>query len=913
MSDSTVQVGYAFEGKVAAYYEALGFKIDRNITIGGHQIDLLATKYMAGASILSYIIEAKYRDSGSVGVNDVTPFINTARDLIASGEANGAVMITNRGYTEKAKGKTNSSKVVRLLTINELESELFNTSESLLRCCTDYERTNIIDEYIPLAGVTGSETRKETRDIVKHLQEWALNHTGIITLTGDFGSGKTTIVDRIFYNLAKSRIASGYGPYPIQLRLRSLLSYSSLWSFLNASLRDTQYVTPSQAVFNAMLDAGGFVIILDGFDEIHTGATASDRAKFLKLLLPLLASKSPCIISTRPTYFDSFREMKTQLAALLAPTSRFERLDNPPVDLSMLLRRLDIEKPDNLDTRELLNTVAIKPLSPDDIRRYLQHFREKIISATGNDENFLIDFLYQIYDLQDLLRRPLLLHMILVSIVEGGLDIARTDRSIGPSTLYEMYTQVCAKRDASKKGVVPKATQFLTVGERLQACRELAKRMLKKGAIELTVAEVINSVDSINLVKRKMYSDMSRQEWRERAVTDIRLCSFLSFSDDGILRFAHKSFFEFFVAQSLLIQMEDKLSAIDEFSKYELSKDILGFLGSYARDNEKFGHIVEMAFHNRGGGDKSVDSLLNRIAIASGILLERVKIKKSWVGDVELRRAEVNSASAQELSLSRVTFSNILAKKWQLLNCAANDSNFDNSRFHDCRIDLRGANVNIKRTQFADSDVRLAGQNWDIENTDVIGATFTLDASGRFRNVNAQNLVSLMLGSDLHVGAMSTLQLKNCTVFQGASVGWYDRTSRIAFMRCALLGVYVEAADILEISSGRRSPIHFDNCEGVVITRNAGKLLPENGYLWLPNAPKILVVDSKAIERAANAVRGFPRVQDPKSEVDRLLAAQADETRRNALRVLDQMTTISILVQRKEHLVEPILGLFTSQ
>src|SRR5262249_46034017 len=155
-------------------------------------------------------------------------------------------------------------------------------------------------------------------------------------------------------------------------------------------------------------------------------------------------------------------------------------------------------------------------------------------------------FLFQIYDLEDLLTRPLLLNMTVQTILAGKIDIKNQALQIGPATLYELYTQLSAHRDHRRE-----TAQFLTGGGRLSVCREIALSMLRKNTNILSGSEVSEAVDRAQLSCVKRSKD--GREDLERAVTDVRVCTFLSFTDNGSLRFTHKSFFEFFVAQSLAI------------------------------------------------------------------------------------------------------------------------------------------------------------------------------------------------------------------------------------------------------------------------------------------------------------------------------------------------------------------------
>src|SRR5262249_4315817 len=148
-------------------------------------------------------------------------------------------------------------------------------------------------------------------DVVEHCQKWINSGQRLLILAGDFGTGKTTILKRIQYDLARQIIEDQPKHCPIYMELRNLRHHDSLWSFIEASLRDQNFTIPPQRMFYDQINMGRCVFLLDGFDEIHTGATARDRAEYLKRLAPLLVSSSPCIVSTRPTYFESFYEMMT--------------------------------------------------------------------------------------------------------------------------------------------------------------------------------------------------------------------------------------------------------------------------------------------------------------------------------------------------------------------------------------------------------------------------------------------------------------------------------------------------------------------------------------------------------------------------------------------------------------------------
>lgn len=875
---STKEIGDAFESRVARYYEALGFRVERNASIGGHQIDLLVSKFISGASIVSYMVEAKFRDGSLVGVNDVTPFVNTARDLIQTGDINGAVMVTNSGYSDRAAGKAVGSRTIKLMTASQLEAEIFNSSESLFRICADYEQSSIEAEYIPLAAETGAQPSPLViEDVSAYLANWASRETGLITVTADFGAGKTTILERLFHDTAKARISDHSGRYPVLLRLRSLLSHTSLWAFISAQLRDHQYINPPRAAFEAMRDQGSFLFLLDGFDEINTGATAVDRARYLERLAPLLTSPSPCIITTRPTYFESFSEMNRILQALLSSGGQFDRVADTTMDMSRLLRALDIDRPMSLPTRALAERIALTPLDEEQIRTYLSRFREQILRVTGHDDVRLLEFLYRIYDLKDLLRRPMLLKMVLVVALENRFDLTRDDLTIGPSTLYEIYTQICAERDVSKKGGIERSRNFLSRDERLEGCRQIAMAMARKGAIELQTSEVLDAIRSMPIKRTKAMKEMDEREVWDRAVTDIRVCSFLSFTDTGVLQFAHRSFFEFFVAQSLVLGLGARLETISDFARLTLGREIIDFLGSYAKDMPAFATDLERASKARGRDQGPVDALFARIFWASGSLLERGPLVNVEINEADLRRASVEAASFENVALVRCVLLGVQAKGWKA-SFTLSQTLFESAEFTGGEIGLHSQDMTLLACRFVDSKLQTAGDRWFVEDCSLLGGTAHLNAPGHYIDLYLRD-TSLLLGEAFEAQAKSAMRVEDSVVRHAGGIAWYAMESQILFERCVLMGLQIDAADAAVLLgrtiSGVR-PLRFVDCTGLVVTSDPrGGLVGKAGFIQV--TPDLIVASLEMVTQGLES-RARARLSMSDGKAKRVIVEDAPET-----------------------------------
>ena len=90
--------------------------------------------------------------------------------------------------------------------------------------------------------------------------------------------------------------------------------------------------------------------------------------------------------------------------------------------------------------------------------------------------------------------------------------------------------------------------------------------MLEKQSIVLKAPDVTRAIETARLPS--ILSAKGRlEDALERAETDVRVCSFLQLDDDGSLRFAHKSYYEFFLAQSCYLDAVDDPRKLRKYAK----------------------------------------------------------------------------------------------------------------------------------------------------------------------------------------------------------------------------------------------------------------------------------------------------------------------------------------------------------
>ena len=828
---STTASGTEFELLLSQHYEGLGYRVTRNQLLSGHQIDLMASKDVPGAGVVNVMIEAKFRNKGAIGINDISNSLNAAQRLLSSHTINSAAIIANVAFTAEAQAAVRASANIQLLTLHDLQQQLFNSSESLIRSVQDYSISKVSAEYISLAAKSSSG--KRLADIAEHLHYNCAHGGSLLVLLGDFGSGKTTILERVFIKCANDRLHDPSAPFPIFLRLRSLRQHVELWPFIAANLRDYQYITPPKQVFDSQLEAGRLAIFLDGFDEIYAGASVADRGEFLARLYPLMNSSSPCILSSRPTYFSSPQDM---LKALSVSLGRERIVDGTPNDTKTRVALGKLRKSMGLGgARHVIANLfddiwTIDQLSEEAILAYLKQQETTLRSVTGKTAIEIRQALGRVYDLSDLMRRPLLLKMIVETILNDLIDINKQDMAIGPSSLYEAYTQLSFDRDSEKRG-----ERSLSADARRIVCQFLSLAMAKSGSAELSDAEVRQCIiDSgigtghaspakypVGIVGRTPNQKPPTESAIEGILTDIRSGSFLSFGREGTLRFAHKSYMEFFVSQFIYQSALANPNAPTRVGELPLNREIAYFLGSYGRDIPLFGQWIARGTRANSGQSVVSRGLALRTMFASGDLLANEQVDDAVIQDVELRRATVTATKLKNVTLRDVNISDLDAKSWSVSSSIIEACTFTSVDFAKSDVELEARNSALAGIAFKEGSLLLGGKGWTLDKSAMSDATVRLAGSGVLGEVR-------FMRCDLHLEmeskASHRFQASGCTITANWNADPFTLGDGVTIRKSMICGLVLSLDEVLSLyrppsdappDTGNGSAIDGSN-EGIV-------------------------------------------------------------------------------------------------
>ena len=589
---TAVEKGGGFEDAVQSIYEGLGFIVERNVRISGQQVDLVIRKSLAGIGMLKFLVECKFITRGSLPNQEVQDFVSFIRTAVGRDGITGGILVCSRDFSVNAKAVASLEDRVELKRMVDIERELFDVTELLRHAVRDFEQGDIFNHYVPLDGSTTIQGKSgKVLDVLGFLSRWSSTaiNGGLITILGDFGSGKTTLLQRLYYIAAKAAISSArQDRIPIFFALRDRQRYRSIEDYIEGvALKQFERKIPA-GLFWQQLGAGRFVVTLDGFDEISTKVTVERRAQLFYDLSPLLTTRSPAIMSCRPSYFVSKSEFRSLMEKFENNSKRLLGAQISSVRISDRLMQKYTEKPEYLKLARV-NTSHIELQTFDEMQidTYLKR-REGEFSVPWQKVK---KFLLSIYDLSDLMSRPILLSMIADTVIDGNVDVSQETTVNGPAGLYEMYTDIQFHRDTYKG----EERRLLSSDQRRYFAHATALAMLENQSLVVSYKQIMEIIRVG--IKQARGIALPTDASDEEIGTDVLTCAFLTVTTDEKFRFTHKSFMEFFLAQYFRLGLiaafsQSNISSAIRLLNKVLPNEVLAFLSHYSKVGPEGSNIL---------------------------------------------------------------------------------------------------------------------------------------------------------------------------------------------------------------------------------------------------------------------------------------------------------------------------------
>jgi len=832
-----------FESYVGRLYENLGFRVTLDSRLGGQQIDVFAESFVPGLGRTRLIVECKWRENGKVSNQDIFDFITVVSSLRHRFQITKGVMVTNSGFSADAASVAFDSGEVELLTIGALENQLFDARLVFHSFVSRYESSQIFQTYVPLRARSrgsGSEDDPIYPDIEHTIESWLDSpDVSFISILGDYGAGKTTLLGRLKYRYALRHLqGSPLKPFFVPLKL--FWGHDNLDSFIRQSLLAEFEREIPLAVFWRALEEGQLLVFLDGFDEMAFKADSTARRDNFLLLSPLFCQKSKAVLTCRPSYFVSAQEHDELVATL-------NRIDAPLAMKAMSLGTDLVDraaKARNLKAHLLARVAGYQPLAPlnraglrvvdlelfdeRQIDAFLSSFDTEYIERCGCGWQAVKGFLASVYDLEDLMTRPLLLTMISETVLEGRLGINMALSTLGPASLYEMYTSMKLDIDwfkGSTRRLIPREQRALFA-------EAIAMSMFEAGSLEVSYDDLVALCKSENRLGEAMEAldDLSPA----LLTADIQVCTFLARSEEGVFRFSHRSFMEFFVARHLKSSFEaDKTPPV--FFAKSLAKELLYFLGGFAMWESALREKLLSLYSRSPASETQLMSNIAGILLYSGPQQSNLALHDTDVLGVDLRRARFDKPDWTSTNFIKVHLKDISINEGNL-----NGVSFIDSEIQNAFVQGGFLNVQLVRTRLTDGEThQTAGffrfQKSQIRSSSFKGARLVVSGDARFGDCTFEGS-----SMKLDLGGSALILFGNCS-FHDCTIEMPGHCKRdtakfesCSFTDCLLLG--------LQLTKSQYDRLILDECDGIVVLCESQYWREEPGSLAKDKKQRILLV-----------------------------------------------------------------------
>lgn len=694
MSDRS---GKPFEERVADVYRALDYEVTFNVDVAGNQTDLLAERQIPGASRVVLAVECKDH-SRAIGNDRVNAFVNRIVAQTRAGVVTGGVMVSRKGFTAKAQAVAGAHNDIALLSLAELTAQIFDIGLPLRELVEHYEGQEIFQDYLPLkveaqrwsAGTKSSKPQPFGGLMDQVIAFDGQRGLGVILVLADFGAGKTTLLRNIEYHRAKAHLAGEDPRVPLFVPLRDFRESQDVGVLLRASFREAYFRDLPLGVLWQRIESGSFYLLLDGFDEMVDRSDSARRLELFHGLLPLLRSRSPVLLTSRPSYLVERGELRNLLASLRdEPESGPTPVVGGPHDkvVAERLRHKLFEKMQDGGGRhgaeamlnpDLVRVVRLKSLDWVQVKEFVARHADDLAQVDASPAD-LLSFIERTYDLTDLATRPMLLRLIVSTVVFGAIDLADTSTQYGASELYEMYTHAKLDFDIRK---IRGANTGLDVDTRRRLAESLALEMYRAKTLETGFHEHLRKLASSDKPLRASLNRSGLSE--EEIATDLAARSFVTLDHEGTCRFIHKSFRGFFVARFLKAQLPDLSPMFDEL----LEDEVLYFLGGFAPTEKGVGKALRLAYRNTDPEER-----VRRRNLLVAFLHAKPNHGRDRIEDVEIVEAEFGGLQFAGTPFTNVDWRDVTVIRLDLVKAKWKDVGLEGVRFAEtlvegCELDL---------------------------------------------------------------------------------------------------------------------------------------------------------------------------------------------------------------------------------
>ncbi|KFE68617.1 KGGVGR-motif variant AAA ATPase [Hyalangium minutum] len=178
-----------------------------------------------------------------------------------------ALMVVASGFSTAAIEFLQEARVLAF-TLKDLERELFDFKPYLSRLRRSYEESTLARTYVP-PKLKSLEVQGREAEALARGKAWARGESARLWLVvGEAGTGKTSFIQRLAYELAAAAEKDSDSPVPVTIPLKDFGGAVSLEGMLQEHMAARVGWRGDPAVLLHLLSVGRIVLLLDGLDEL---------------------------------------------------------------------------------------------------------------------------------------------------------------------------------------------------------------------------------------------------------------------------------------------------------------------------------------------------------------------------------------------------------------------------------------------------------------------------------------------------------------------------------------------------------------------------------------------------------------------------------------------------------------------
>lgn len=524
--------GHEFEDTVARWLSVDGWRVEREQLIGHKKVDLLLRGERWGSD-WNVAVECKDYER-PIDRQTVVQIWSDYEPLVTTGIVNEVLLVSSNGLAPSAIAYVKSVRDLQARTLPDILADAIDFSDYLRSLVSGYSESSdgLPNYYIRPKTLD----RRDVEDIVTawisgesdHQDESAEESMPLsiqpIAVLGAYGIGKSSFAIRLASVLAEEAQKDHKYRIPILIRLGEIAGEQTLEGLLGKHFTATHDVRGySYRKFRELNKLGRFVIILDGFNEMKQMLSWREFKYNIKQLNKLYEGDSRLVILGRPTAFENDDQHQNILHGL--------RIDGLG----------EIRDPDWPDYFEIELSPLDIPEMEDFLHRYLRYRKSPI----AEDPAQFSELWYRVVSkqLKDIARRPVQLRM-LAEILPG---YGRNLEELNVTRVYDIFItklidDIIAREDDKYSRLA------FSAADRRQFLAEFALWLWQSQH---------GTVVSSDQVPLELVQPFARGEDLESVRRDLIVGSPLDRRLGERIRFPHRSFQEFLVAEAIWEQLRD--------------------------------------------------------------------------------------------------------------------------------------------------------------------------------------------------------------------------------------------------------------------------------------------------------------------------------------------------------------------